>query len=79
VQAGKLDLIVLIFIFIGLQAWWLIPLIKKNNKLNNKGKILRNEIKQLERIYKKNKWKVQKICFNPIIEQNWKEKILFNL
>tara|TARA_Y100000589_G_scaffold296426_1_gene303550 strand:+ start:1097 stop:1264 length:168 start_codon:yes stop_codon:yes gene_type:complete len=55
VQAGKLDLIVLIFIFIGLQAWWLIPLIKKNNKLNNKGKILRNEIKQLERIYKKNK------------------------
>ena len=52
-QAGTFDLIILIFIFIGLQAWWLIPIINRNKKLNNKGKNLRDEIKQLERIYKK--------------------------
>ena len=52
-QAGTIDLLVLIFIFIGLQAWWIIPIIRRNNKLNEKGKELREEIKQLERLYKK--------------------------
>ncbi len=55
-QIGTFDLIILILIFIGLQAWWLIPIIKKNNKINEKGKDLKEEIKQLERIYK-NKYK----------------------
>ena len=52
-QPGTFDLIILILIFIGLQAWWLIPLIKKNNKLNKNDKDIREEIKQLERIFKK--------------------------
>tara|TARA_Y100000589_G_scaffold316683_1_gene341709 strand:+ start:1737 stop:1925 length:189 start_codon:yes stop_codon:yes gene_type:complete len=53
VQPGLIDIILLIIIFIGLQAWWLIPLIKKNNKLNKNDKDIREEIKQLERIFKK--------------------------
>ena len=52
VQPGLIDIILLIIIFIGLQAWWLIPLIKKNNKLNKNDKDIREEIKQLERILK---------------------------
>ena len=50
---GKPDLIVLILIFVGLQAWWIIPIIKKNNKSNEREKELREEIKHLEKLYKK--------------------------
>tara|TARA_Y100001978_G_C23280841_1_gene240206 strand:- start:237 stop:398 length:162 start_codon:yes stop_codon:yes gene_type:complete len=53
VQQDNIDLIILIFIFIGLQAWWLIPIINKNNKLNEVNKYLREKRKGLERIYKK--------------------------
>ena len=52
-QPGTFDLIILICIFIGLQVWWIIPIIKKNNKLKERGKDIREEIKQLERIFKK--------------------------
>ena len=52
-QPGTFDLIILIIIFIGIQAFWLIPIIKKNNKLNKKGKFIREDIKLLERIFKK--------------------------
>ena len=51
--AGTSDLIFLILLFIGLQAWWIIPLIKSNNKMNERGKELREEIKLLEKLYKK--------------------------
>ena len=51
-QQGTFDLIILIFIFIGLQAWWLIPIIKRNSKMNEREKYIR-EVKQLERILKK--------------------------
>ena len=51
-SSGTLDLILLILVFAGLQAWWIIPIIKIN-KINQKGKDLREEIKQLENIYKK--------------------------
>ena len=51
-QPGTFDLIILILIFIGLQAWWVIPIIKKN-KINKRGKDIRADIKQLERILKK--------------------------
>ena len=54
VQQGKLDLIILILIFIGIQAWWVIPIIIRNNKMNEKGKDIREEIKQLERIFRRN-------------------------
>ena len=50
---GTPDLILLILVFLGLQAWWIIPIIKKNNKINQKGKELREEIQQLEKLYRK--------------------------
>ena len=50
---GSSDLILLILVFAGLQAWWIIPIIKKNNVINGRGKELREEIKQLEKLYKK--------------------------
>ena len=50
---GTFDLIVLIVIFIGLQSWWVIPIIKRNYKMNERGKNIREEIKQLERLFKK--------------------------
>ena len=52
-QPGTFELLILVFIFSGLQAWWIIPIIIKNYKLNNRGKDLREEIKQLEKLYKK--------------------------
>ena len=51
--SGSFDLIILIIVFLGLQAWWIIPIIKKNNNLNKRGNKLREEIKQLEKLYKK--------------------------
>ena len=50
---GSFDLIIFILIFLGLQAWWIIPIIKKNNTLNKRGEKLREEIKKLEKLYKK--------------------------
>ncbi len=59
-QPGTFELFILAFIFLGLQAWWFIPIVIKNNKLNKRGKDLREEIKdlreeikQLEKLYKK--------------------------
>ena len=52
-QLGTFEIIILILIFVGLQAWWVIPIIKRNNKMNERGKDLREEVKQLERIFKK--------------------------
>ena len=50
---GTFDLIILILVFMGLQAWWIIPLIKNNNQINESGKELGEEIKQLEKLFKK--------------------------
>ena len=52
-QQGTFDLLILVIIFLGLQAWWIIPIIIKNNKLNKRGNDLTVEIKQLEKLYKK--------------------------
>ena len=52
-QPGNFELLILVFIFLCLQAWWIIPIVIKNNKLNNRGMDLREEIKQLEKLYKK--------------------------
>ena len=52
-KLGTFDLLILVFIFFGLQAWWIIPIITKNIKINNKGNNLKDEIKQLEKLYKK--------------------------
>ena len=47
-QPGTFDLLILLFIFLGLQAWWIIPIIIKNNKLNKRGNDLREEILSVE-------------------------------
>ena len=52
-QPGTFELLILVFIFLGLQAWWIIPIVIKNSKLNKRGRDLREEIKQLEQLYKK--------------------------
>ena len=52
-QPGTFEIIILMFIFLGLQAWWVIPIIKRNNKMNERGKDLSEETKKLERIFKK--------------------------
>ena len=52
-RPGTFDLLILVFLFLGLQAWWITPIINKNNKLNKRGKDLKKEIKQLEKLYKK--------------------------
>ena len=54
-QPGTFEIILLILIFVVLQAWWIIPIIKRNYKMNERGKDIREEIKQLERIFKNNK------------------------
>jgi len=50
---GSIDLIILLIIFLGLQAWWIYPILKKNRKFNKKTTYLKEEIKTLERLYKK--------------------------
>ena len=52
-QSGTFELLILVFMFLGLQALWIIPIVKNNNKLNKRGNDLREEIKQLEKLYKK--------------------------
>ena len=52
-QPGTFELLILVFIFLGLQAWWIIPIVIKNNILNKRVRDLRKEIKQLEKLYKK--------------------------
>ena len=52
-QPGTVEVLTLIIIFVGLQAWCVIPIIKRNNKMDERGKDLSEEIKQLERIFKK--------------------------
>ena len=52
-KEGTIELSVLIIIFLGLQAWWIIPIIKTNSLLNKREQSLRDEINQLEKLYKK--------------------------
>ena len=52
-QPGTFELLILVVICLGIQAWWIIPIVIKNYKLNKRGKDLREEIKQLEKLYKK--------------------------
>ena len=53
ISPGTPDLIFLTLVFLGLQAWWIVPLIKKNIKLNERHRDKREDIKQLEKIFKK--------------------------
>ena len=50
---GGLDLLILLIIFLGLQAWWIYPIFKNNRKFNKKSSNLKEKIETLERLYKK--------------------------
>ena len=50
---GSIDLLILLIIFLGLQATWIYPILKKNMKFNKKTSNLKEKIKTLERLYKK--------------------------
>jgi len=52
-QPGTIDLIIFGLIFIGLQAWWILPLVRQINSPNEKSSNLRKEINQLEKLYRK--------------------------
>ena len=58
-DSGYFDLILLLIIFIGLQLWWIIPIIKKNKDINKENLDLVNKIKSLERIFKN--WSLQNV------------------
>ena len=50
---GSIDLLILLIIFLGLQAWWIYPILKKNRKFNENTSDLKEKIETLERLYKK--------------------------
>ena len=50
---GSIDLLILLIIFIGLQAWWIYPILKKNRKFNKNNSNLKEKIETLERLFKK--------------------------
>ena len=50
---GSIDLIILIIIFLGLQAWWIYPILKNNRKFKEKTTNFKEKIETLERLYKK--------------------------
>ena len=52
-QQASIDLLILLIIFLGLQAWWIYPILKNNMKLNKKSSNLKEKIETLERLYKK--------------------------
>ena len=50
---GSIDLLILLIIFLGLQAWWIYPILKNNRSFNKKTSNLKDKIETLERLYKK--------------------------
>tara|TARA_B100000963_G_C22287213_1_gene519752 strand:+ start:179 stop:337 length:159 start_codon:yes stop_codon:yes gene_type:complete len=49
---GSIDLLILLIIFIGLQAWWIYPFLFKDRIMNKKA-TKKEEIETLERLYKR--------------------------
>ena len=50
---GSIDFLILLIIFLGLQAWWIYPIISRNREFNKKTSNLKEKIETLERLYKK--------------------------
>ena len=50
---GAPDLLILLIIFLGLQAWWIYPIIKKYKQSNKKTTDLKEKIETLEKLYKR--------------------------
>ena len=51
-QPGTIDLIIFGLFFIGLQAWWIIPIVRQNNPSDEKSSNLRKEANLLEKLYR---------------------------
>ena len=43
-QPGSIDLIIFGLIFIGLQTWWIIPIVRQNNSFDEKSSNLKKNI-----------------------------------
>tara|TARA_B100000900_G_C20600444_1_gene725304 strand:- start:3718 stop:3882 length:165 start_codon:yes stop_codon:yes gene_type:complete len=53
-KTGSIDLILLLIIFSSLQAWWIIPILKKkDNEYVQKDNLNNIQIEKLEELYKK--------------------------
>ena len=52
-RQGSIDLLILLIIFLGLQFWWIYPILKRNTQMNKNNTVLKENIKTLERIYKR--------------------------
>ena len=52
-QPGTIDLIIFGLIFVGIQALWILPILRNNNDLNKEILDLRQKKNQLEKIYRK--------------------------
>ena len=50
---GSIDLLILLIIFLGLQSWWMYPIIKKNREFKKKDINLQEKIDTLEKLYKR--------------------------
>tara|TARA_Y100001968_G_scaffold83822_1_gene74888 strand:+ start:44 stop:205 length:162 start_codon:yes stop_codon:yes gene_type:complete len=50
---GTIDLIIFGLIVIGLQAWWIFPIVRRNNASHKKSSNLNKEIDKLEKLYRK--------------------------
>ena len=50
---GTLDLLILLIIFLGLQAWWIYPILKNRRQLNKGTTNLKEKITNLEKLYKR--------------------------
>ena len=50
---GSIDLLILLIIFLGLQSWWIYPIIKKNREFQKKDTNLQEKIDTLEKLYKR--------------------------
>ena len=52
-KTGSIDLILLLIIFSSLQAWWIIPILKKkDNEYIQKDNLNNIQIEKLEELYK---------------------------
>ncbi len=50
---GTLDLLILLIMFLGLQAWWIYPIIKNTKKLIKGRTNFKEKITNLEKLYKR--------------------------
>ena len=52
-RQGSIDLLILLIIFLGLQSWWIYPIVKKYRRFKKKNTNLQEKIDTLEKLYKR--------------------------